>query len=220
MMRLFRFDDPEHGEATELLPWLVNDTLNSDERAGVERHLAQCVACRNEVENLRALQAYIACDDEDPLPAQALGRINARLDQTESAPGPRRILRRIALQWRRTGPWLRGAVMAQAAAVLALLIVVLLAQPAPQYYRTLAATPVRASLNTELVVVFNAALREREIRSLLLRVHARIVDGPSPAGAYTLQVARGEQQLALAVLRREGSVIFAEPAPQGARSGQ
>jgi hypothetical protein len=219
MMRLFRFDDPEHGEATELLPWLVNDTLNSDERARVERHLAQCVGCRHEVENLRALQAYIARDDGDPLLTQALGRINARLDQTESAPGPRRILRRIALQWRQTAPWLRGAVMAQAA-VLALLTGMLLAQPAPQYYRTLGATPVRARLDTELVVVFHAALPEREVRSLLLRLHARIVDGPSPAGAYTLQVARGEQQLALAVLRREGSVIFAEPAPQGARSGQ
>jgi putative zinc finger protein len=219
-MRLFRFDDPEHGEAIELLPWLVNDTLNSGERAAVERHLAQCVACRNEVENLRALQAYIAQDDGDPLLTQALGRINARLEETESGSAPRRILRRIALQWRQTAAWLRGAVMAQAAAVLALLIVVLLAQPAPQYYRTLGASPVRASLDTELVVVFHAALPEREIRSLLLRLHARIVDGPSAAGAYTLEVAQGEQQLALAVLRREGSVIFAESAPQGARSGQ
>jgi anti-sigma factor RsiW len=219
MMRLFRFDDPEHGEATQLLPWLVNDTLNSDERAGVERHLVQCVACRNEVENLCALQACIARDDGDPLLTQAFGRINARLEETECAPDPRRILRRIALQWKQTGPWLRGTVMAQAAG-LALLTIVLLAQSAPQYYRTLGATPVRASLDTDLVVVFNAALPEREVRSLLLRLRARIVDGPSPAGAYTLQVARGEQQLALAVLRREGSVIFAEPAPRGARSEQ
>jgi hypothetical protein len=219
MMRLFRFDDPEHGEATELLPWLVNDTLSSDERAGVERHLVQCVACRNEVENLRALQACIARDDRDPLLTQGFARINARLEETEWAPDPRRILRRIAIQWRQTRPWLRGAVMAQAAG-LALLIVVLLTQPEPHYYRTLGATPVRASVDTELVVVFNAALPEREVRSLLLRLRARIVDGPSPAGAYTLQVARGEEQLALAVLRREGSVIFAEPAPHGARSEQ
>jgi anti-sigma factor RsiW len=219
MMRLFRFDDPEHGEVAQLLPWLVNDTLGAVERAGVERHLAQCVACRNEVESLRALQAYIARDDGDPLLTRALNRISARLEETESAPDPRRILRRIALQWRQTGPWLRGAVMAPAV-VLALLTVVLLAQPAPLYYRTLGATPVRAKPDTELVVVFNAALPERDVRGLLLRLGAHIVDGPSPAGAYTLRIARDEQQVALAVLRGEGSVIFAEPAPQGARSGR
>jgi Putative zinc-finger len=219
MMRLFRFDDPEHREVSQLLPWLVNGTLGAVEHAEVERHLAECVACRHEVDNLRVLRASIAEDDGDPLPTQALGRINSRLEEMEWTPAPSRILRRIAIQWTHTRPWLRGAVMAQAA-VLALLIVVLVAQPAPQYYRTLGASPVRASVNAELVVVFNAALPEQEVRSLLLRLHARIVDGPTPAGAYTLQVAQGEQQLALAVLRREGSVIFAEPAPQRARSGQ
>ena len=52
------------------------------------------------------------------------------------------------------------------------------------------------------------------MRSLLLRLHARIVDGPSPAGAYTLQVPQGEQAAALALLRHTSSVVFAEPAPQ------
>jgi hypothetical protein len=218
MLRLFRFDDPEHGEATKLLPWLVNDTLVGVERARVERHVAQCAVCSHEVENLLVLQAHIARDDRDPLLMHALHRINARLDM-ESATGPRRILRRIARQWGHTTPWVRGAVMAQAA-VLALVTVVLLVPPAPQYYRTLGATPVRESQDAELVVVFNDALSEREIRSLVLYLHARIVDGPSPAGAYTLQVTQDRRQAALAALRQEGTVIFAEPAPPGARSRQ
>jgi anti-sigma factor RsiW len=59
-MRLFRFDDPAHQEAAELLPWLVNDTLNRAEQVKVERHVAQCIACKQEVAHLRTLQAAAA----------------------------------------------------------------------------------------------------------------------------------------------------------------
>jgi hypothetical protein len=211
MLRLFRFDDPEHGEATKLLPWLVNGTLGSVERAKVERHLAQCAACTHELEHLRVLQAYIARDDGDPLLTHGLARIRARLDM-EAATGPRRSLQWIARQWGRTSPWVRGAVLTQAA-VLGLLMAILLSWPAPQYYSTLGTTPVRQSKDTEFVVVFNDKLSEREIRILVLRLHARIVDGPSPAGAYTLQVTQGDRLAVLAALRQNSSVIFAEPAP-------
>jgi anti-sigma factor RsiW len=78
MMRLFRFDDPEHGEANELLPWLVNGTLDGLERTRVERHVAECVACSHEVDDLRALQATVALDDDaDRQATQALARIKA-----------------------------------------------------------------------------------------------------------------------------------------------
>ena len=217
MMRLFRFDEPEHGNATELLPWLVNDTLSGTERIRVERHLAECAACRDELEDLRALHASIAEDDADSLIARAFSRVSTRLDDVETGPTPKRILRWFATQWRQTRPWVRGAVIAQSA-LLALLTVALVGQSTPQYYRTLAADPARANADNQVVVVFNSALRETELRNLLLDLHARIVDGPSPAGAYTLEVAHGEQGAALAKLRRTGSVVFAEPAPQAARS--
>ena len=62
-------------------------------------------------------------------------------------------------------------------------------------------------------MVFESARPEREIRDLLLRLNARIVDGPSPEGAYTLDVAAGDRSTVLAQLRHERSVILAEPAP-------
>jgi hypothetical protein len=217
MMRLFRFDDPEHGKAAELLPWLVNDTLRGAERVWVERHLSECVACRSEMEDLRTLQASIAEDDADAVVTHAFSRVSARLDEVEPGPSAKRILRWIAGQWRQTRPWLRGAVIAQSA-LLAVLIGALLGQSAPHYYRTLAATPARASAGDQIVVVFNSSLRETELRSLLLDLHARIVDGPSPTGAYTLELTQGEQWAALAKLRRQQSVVFAEPAPPAGRS--
>lgn len=217
MMRLFRFDDPEHGRATELLPWLVNDTLKGAERARVERHLAECVACRSEMEDLRALQVAVADEDADPVVTHAFSRLNARLDEARPDRSGKRILRWIAAEWTETRPWLRGAVIAQSA-LLVLLIGALLGQSTPQYYRTLATTPARANADDQIVVVFNPILRETDLRSLLLDLRARIVDGPSPAGAYTLEVAQGEQWAALAKLRRQQSVVFAEPAPSAARS--
>jgi len=217
MMRLFRFDDPDHGETIELLPWLVNDTLSGPERVRVERHLAECVACRNEADSLRGLQAYIAQEGEDPLLSHALGRINARLDQVQSGSGPRQILRWIVLQWSQARPWLRAALIAQTA-LLVLLTIGLVVYPAPRYYRTLGTAPSKAGPHADLVVVFDAALPEREVRNRLLRVHARVVDGPSPEGVYSLQVAQGDSQTALAALRRDSAVVFAEPAPQAART--
>jgi anti-sigma factor RsiW len=197
---------------TELLPWLVNDTLRGVERAGVERHLAECAACRGEMEDLRTLQASIAEDDVNPEVTHALGRLNGRLDGARPGLNARQILRWISTQWSGSRPVLRGAVIAQFA-VLSVLIGALLTQSAPQYYRTLGTSPGRVSAGDQVVVVFNPSLRETELRGILLDLHARIVDGPSPAGAYTLELAPGEQRAALAKLRRHQSVVFAEPVP-------
>jgi len=212
MMRLFRFDDREHGRATELLPWLVNDTLRGAERVGVERHLAECAACRSEMEDLRTLQASIAEADADPELTHAFSRLSARLDGVRPSFRVKQTLRLIAAQWRQSRPWLRGAVMAQSA-VLAVLIGALLAQSTPHYYRTLSATPAQASAGDQIVVVFSPSLRETELRSIILDLHARIVDGPSPTGAYTLELPQGERRPALAKLRKQQSVVFAEPVP-------
>jgi anti-sigma factor RsiW len=214
MMRLFRFDDPEHGEANELLPWLVNGTLDGLERSRVECHVAECVACSHEVDDLRALQAAVALDDDaDRQATQALARIKARVHAAESRRGAKWGVQSIASQWRQTNRWVRYAVLAQFV-LLAVMAAALLQQPTPQYYHSLGAAPKTASPESGVVVVFNEALAERDVRILLLRLHARIVDGPSPAGAYTLQVPQGEQAAALALLRHTSSVVFAEPAPK------
>jgi len=209
-MRLFRFDDPEHHEASELLPWLVNGTLNGLERTRVERHVAECVACTQEVDSLRVVQAVVAHDEEaDRQATQALARIKARLQKLERKPGAKSI----GSQWRQTSPWVRYANAAQFL-VVAILGVALLHQPTPQYYRSLGAVSKPAGAESAVVVVFNETVSERDMRDLLLRLHAHIVDGPTPAGAYTLQVTQSDQAAALAVLRHMSSVVFAEPAPQ------
>ena len=214
MMRLFRFDDPEHGEANQLLPWFVNGTLTGLERTRVERHVAECVACSQEADSLRVLQAVVVHDDEaDRETDQALARVKARLRTSERKPHATSALQSISRQWRETSPWMRYAMVAQLVLVVAL-AAALLHQPTPQYYRALGAVSKPAGPESAVVVVFGETVSERDMRDLLLRLHARIVDGPTPAGAYTLQVAQSDQATALAVLRHTSSVVFAEPAPQ------
>ena len=46
--------------ASELMPWLLNRTLSSEEAEGVARHVAGCDACRREMEETRRAAAVFA----------------------------------------------------------------------------------------------------------------------------------------------------------------
>jgi len=223
ILRFFRFDDPVHREAVELLPWLVNGTLDGGERARVESHLAQCAACRRELEAARTLQAVIASEEGDPMVASALARLHMQLDEEEAGYGPRQLMRMLARRWRETRPAVRRTLATQFAIILMLAgtlsIVVATSEPAPALYRTLSEVPSAMPGGPFIVVVFKGEHSEQEIRRLLLRLHARVVDGPSSVGAYRLELRAGGLQDALALLRAEPAVALAEPMPaQGTRS--
>jgi hypothetical protein len=215
-LRFFRFDDPEHREGAELLPWLLNGTLEGLERERVERHVSQCVACRHELEAARALQAAIASDERDPTVADSLARLRLRLEQ-ESGRGALRLGRMLARTWREAQPAARWALTAQFALIVALgsalAIVSVAERPGSALYHTLGDAPPVASTRSAIAVVFNSERSEHEIRRLLLRLEARVADGPSPAGVYRVEVAESHQQAALALLRADPSVVFAEPTP-------
>jgi hypothetical protein len=120
-------------------------------------------------------------------------------------------MRKLVAQWLGSSPWIKGAVVAQAAIVLILASFAFLPKPQPQLYHTLAATPAPAATRTKIIVVFDHASAERKIRDVLVRVDARIVDGPTSDGAYTLEVARDRQREILEELRQQSIVTLAEP---------
>jgi len=71
------------------------------------------------------------------------------------------------------------------------------AQPAGAVYRTLSAPSTRAaslpatsatSAAPQIRVVFAEAATEKQMRKVLLATRGRLVDGPSPLGAYTLEL--------------------------------
>ncbi|MFC5743534.1 zf-HC2 domain-containing protein [Dyella tabacisoli] len=183
--RVLRFEGSVHVEVERLLPWLVNGTLQDNERALVEQHLAECAQCRREAEWQRTLQsAHDAEADTDADATQAWQRMRRRVEEE-------RVGRRAAVSktgthgWGRRRSWWRWAVAVQASVILMLGVMLIQRNPPVAVYRTLGAAQPQS---THLVVVFDPHVSEAQMRSLLRAGNARIVDGPTATGAYVLSV--------------------------------
>lgn len=218
-----------HEEMERLLPWLANGTLAGGERDRVERHLAACPACREELAREQALAAALCEAGEiapSPHPAQ-LARLLGRLDEpaaAEPAPArPRPFARRLRRLAAGTPVPVRWALAAQLALV-ALLLATGDWRPEPPAGSQPAATfqtlsdPVApgAASGLRLRVMFAEETSERELRALLHTIRGRLVDGPSPLGVYTLEVPSGPAadppEVVLRHLDSHPRVRFAAPA--------
>ncbi|HET9768376.1 MAG TPA: zf-HC2 domain-containing protein [Thermoanaerobaculia bacterium] len=201
-----------HHQAWELLPWLVNETLEPGEREGVESHLAACGECRGEAERCRALEALVRSAEVAPSPHPAqLQQLMRRVDEAERTRKRPRLVRLLGA--RRVNVW--WALAAQAA-VLVVLLGVVFWPPPPSRFRTLSdARPAAATsaAQRQVRVVFAPTATEAELRRVLLEVRGEVVGGPSPLGAYTIAVPAGAEplQLVLEHLRADPHVRFAEP---------
>ncbi len=211
-----------HQRLGQLLPWYVNGTLEAAERRRLEEHLADCPACRAELEAEQAVaEALRAGAEEAPAPhPQQLERLLERLDE---APEPQPASAR--RPWTRLAPrrgwhgWHGWQLLAglQAAAILALGFLLARGGPAPApAYRTLADPPAAtAPAGLRVRVVFAPQASMEQVQALLAQVGAGVVAGPSPLGAYTLDIPKAAEaeppQLLLAVLRANAAVRFAEP---------
>jgi Putative zinc-finger len=207
-----------HEQAWDLLPWLVNDTLDPGERVEVEAHVGACRECREERERCRTMAALVRKAEVAPSPHPAqLARLVQRVDEAERT-GKRRT---IAGFLGSTPSAVRWALVAQAAAVVLLLAVAFWPAPRPAF-RALSdpsAGPVTPAQH-QLRVVFAPGTTEPDMRRLLLEVRGEIVGGPSPLGAYVVAVpaagaAAEPVALVLEHLREDPHVRFAEPVAGG-----
>lgn len=187
-----------HEQVVQLLPWYTNGTLDEDEVARVDAHLADCAECRAEAEADNALAREIASLDTNV--EHGWTALDARLDRAPARRSPVALLRRrIPVGWMIAGQ--------AAAAALAIFIVVPPAQVEPTYH-ALGSAPANQSGN--VVVVFQPEASELEMRSALLGSGARVVDGPNASGAYVLRVPQSGRQGALQQLREMPQVMLAE----------
>jgi hypothetical protein len=196
--------DAAHKVADALLPWLVNGTLKGDERAFVERHVDECDECRREVDWLRGLHA--ACLATQDSSGGAAAR---RLLEGLEAP-------RIAHRPRGRHPELRWALAGAFAALFAAGTAWVANSDAPALYRTLSSSA-SAPAGGALVVVFDPATSEFDLRRIVRGAGARIVDGPTQTNAYVLDVPADRRAQALQMLHAERAVILAERLDAGAR---
>ena len=218
-MRLFRTDDPAHRTTEQLLPWYLNGTLAAGERQRIEAHLAQCLRCRRDLESQRELQAVLAGGEPERAVEHALKRAHARIDELESGWRPSAIGARVRRGWREARPWVRGALLAQLALVVALAVALIGEHRAPALYRTLgAASAPPGAGGARLAIVAAPLAPEDELRSVLAEIGARVVE--RSRGAYIVEVAPEREAEALRKLRASALVRSADRAagaPDGAR---
>jgi hypothetical protein len=107
---------------------------------------------------------------------------------------------------------LRWIVAAQFAALLALGVHAASLDDRRGDYRVLGAAPTARAGNT--LVMFRPETTEARFRRALQASGARLIDGPTSAGAYIVDVPGGAGGGALAALRRDKEVTMAEPIEQ------
>ncbi|UAK23193.1 zf-HC2 domain-containing protein [Sphingomonas nostoxanthinifaciens] len=190
-----------HDEAQLLLPWYATGQLDDADRRQVDDHLADCGACR----------AALATE-------QAIGRrvANLSLDVEVGWDDMRQRLARQPAQGRRSfGPRLarrpRWIGLALAAQLVLLVSTVVTFAPIgrPAAYHVLSATPAPARGNA--LIMFRPEAKADEMMHALASVDARIVDGPTDAGAWLARVAPRERADRIARLRAQPAVAMAEP---------
>lgn len=183
-------------EVQSLLPWYVSGQLEAEEHTQAEAHLADCAECRSELAFDRKLSQAI-----DALPTdveQGWAMMRRRLAEPD-------VRRR---GWAPRPAWIGWALAAQLTLV-ALGGFVLMQARSTDSFHTLGSPPAAAAGN--LVVIFRPDASESAIRAALLGAKARVVDGPTAAGAYVLQVAPLSRGGVVRQLKTSTAVVLAEP---------
>lgn len=205
-----------HREVQELLPWYVTGQLDPTDLAEVEGHLKHCPECRADVVFQRQLAQEIP---KLPIDVEhGWSRMRRRLEQDRAPRGLAGLLGGFGA-WRPNlggGVALRPAWPALALTALLAAGAMALALPAlsPARYHALGAPPPVVAGN--VVVIFRPDTPEKAIRGTLRAHHARLVDGPTAADGYVLQVPAASRMQVLAQLRAEPQIVLAEAIDQPA----
>lgn len=196
--------DP-HRRAQSLLPWYVRGQLEPEEQAQVEAHLAGCAECRAELGFESRLRAGLKDLPLDP--ERGWARMKSRIEAAYAEDDPMPSASRSPWPGATSG-WVPWAFAAQ------LLLTVLGAGALavwlqPARYHTLSSTAPQPV--GDMVVMFKPQTTEEAAQTILRANKARIIDGPSAAGAYVLATPQAERERTLARLRADPRLILAEP---------
>ncbi len=215
-----------HGECWNLLPWIANESAAAKDMARVEEHLRDCRECQQELSFQRQLREAIRCEEAIVLaPQTSLQKLMQRIDSVADLDDEHEVApvaaepvaaRREPARLR----WLPIAAAVQGIAIAGLLAALWLQSrdelTAGRY--SVLTTPTAAVARGPVIrVVFGGNVALDEMNRVLRSIDAQIIAGPSEAGVYTLGLASGAAdksgvEKAIAQLRADGRVMFAEPA--------
>jgi hypothetical protein len=215
-----------HGECWNLLPWIANESAAARDLARVEEHLRDCRECQEELSFQRQLREAIRSEEAIVLaPQTSLNKLMQRIDSAadmddEQGVAPAAVKPVVARREPARLRWLPIAAAVQGIAIAGLLAA-LWSQSRDELtagrYSVLT-TPTAAVAGGPVIrVVFGGNVALADINRVLRSIDAQIIAGPSEAGVYTLGLASGAAdksgvEKAIAQLRADGRVMFAEPA--------
>jgi hypothetical protein len=213
----------EHQEISELIPWYVNGTIGALDRQKLDAHFLTCAACRGEMLEERRMYAAMSADSGiEYMPSASFKRLQARIEQGESAPNSApgapgsRLARTPEPSVHRRMPRRYLIAASIAVAILAISLVStdkwyrLRGRGLPSPYQTVT-TSVPRPPNEVIRAVFSPTITLVELQAILDEAQLRIVSGPTEAGVYSL-AANTDRPVnsSLALLRRHSAVRFAE----------
>lgn len=181
-----------HARAFELLPWLVNGSLQPAERDAVEQHVRTCILCRRELKEQQGLQDAIAAQPAVHVsPRSGFDELARELDGGVGTP-------RRQTRYASARPFAVAA--AAGIALLAFLLWLVSLPNLPSEAYTTLTTPPRAA-SPSIDIVFAAGTTEAEMRALLEEIDGEIVAGPSDIGRYGVRLP-GDESDVTGVLER------------------
>ena len=218
-----------HEEVWKLLPWYVNETLDDHERDSVEQHLRGCTRCQEEVARCHKIATTVRRTEDIPASSASeqfshlMARIDTEQGQSQTEHGrqhkrPSRIAG-LSASINRMSWSVRLALAVQSALILLLsgVLVWQASSSSDPLYQTLS-NPAQSNPQAvmRMRLIFAEDTMEKEIRTLLLDLGGRIVNGPSPIGAYTVEVSLSSALSELNVkllhhIRTHPKVTLAEP---------
>jgi hypothetical protein len=222
-----------HDEAFELIPWLVNGRLSSEERDRLERHLVHCGECRREVESQQRLRLAVRRDESniEYAPHASFQKLWHRIEERpqgeatdagiDAAAGRARHLPSEHGQgWNLRRRWMMaaGTVLAMGLGLLAATQWHVSSPARVPEYRTASTPPAEPDRDGQIRVVFAPNVTVDELTRIVSETRLTIVGGPSDSGVYTLAVQSGQGTRvadAIARLRSDPRVRFAEPVVAG-----
>ena len=218
MAKIIRLRGDSHHQVQSLLPWFITQTLDVQDQRRVEAHLADCADCRADLEDEQRLR--MVWPATTPSVDQGWQEMRRQLNISEVAVKTKAVRRfESAGSWMAwlgrsglVGAWSPVALAASAGA-LVVLGAVLSTTPRPAQYHALGAAPVAS--NGNVLLMFKAGTSETILRQSLSSGHARLVDGPTRAGAYVVAVAKDERAKQLSRWRASADIILAEPIDGG-----
>jgi hypothetical protein len=216
--RVVRLGGDVHQKVQALLPWYVHASLDAEELAHVEAHLAECPRCQAELAWERKVQATCPNQDADAPGAvdhvdQEFAQLRQRIAGSKAPHRRYGLMARLKLRWYQAPAWTRLFMLGQCVLVATLSSGLLLVSQAPDHRFRALGEPAATSASAEsgnLIVRFRPEATEQEMRRVLRDSKARLVNGPTTTDAYVLAVPDGPQGEAVNRLRKEPSVLLVE----------